>query len=116
MHSLFLDPDKWDLFVDKNGKIANCYAEYAIAQNVANACRLFIKDAYYDEERGIPHFALELKEQPSIDILKNRLRDAALEVKGVADAQVNHLTTTDRMLVCQMLIQLNDGTMINVAI
>ena len=37
MHSLFLDPDKWDLFVDKNGKIANCYAEYAIAQNVANA-------------------------------------------------------------------------------
>lgn len=116
MHSLFLDPDKWDLFVDKNGKIANCYAEYAIAQNVANACRLFTKDAYYNEDRGIPHFALELKEQPSIDILKNRLRDAALEVEGVADAKVVQLSTTDRILICIMLIQLNDGTMINVAI
>lgn len=116
MHTLFLDPDKWDLFVDKNGKIANCYAEYAIAQNVANACRLFTKDAYYNEDRGIPHFALELKEQPSIDILKNRLRDAALEVEGVADAKVVQLSTINRILICVMLLQLNDGTMINVAI
>ena len=51
-----LDPDEWDLILDDGGQIVDTAGAYGIAQNVANAVRLFTDDAYYFRDRGIPHF------------------------------------------------------------
>ena len=48
--------DDWDLHVDPAGNIPTCVTDYSIAQNVANAFRLFTQDAWFFPERGIPHF------------------------------------------------------------
>ena len=55
-HSLLLDVE-WDIQLDASGNIAVTTGDYAVAQNVSNAVRLFTNDAYYDPDRGIPHFA-----------------------------------------------------------
>ena len=56
--------DDWDLFVDTKGDLSvtdKTSKNYAIAQNVANAFRLFTNDAYYFTDEGIPHFLIELR-------------------------------------------------------
>lgn len=82
--------DKWDIYVDGNGNIATTSDEYAIAQNAANAIRLFTNDAYFDQTRGIPHFQIELgkKAAPARSTLNNRMRKAVMAVEGVQDAEV----------------------------
>ena len=52
--------DKWDIHTDENGNIAVVEDAHAIAQNCANAVRLFTNDAYFNRDRGIPHFDIEL--------------------------------------------------------
>lgn len=116
MHTLLLAPDSWDLFVDPNGNIAECYADYAVTQNVANACRLFTNDAYYDPDRGIPHFAIELKRKPALSILKTRLKEAAENVEGVGYASVNNLNIVNRQVSGQLNLLLNDGEVTNVEV
>lgn len=83
--------DKWDIFVDANGNIATSEDAYAIAQNAANAVRLFTDDAYFNRTRGIPHFDIELgeKDAPARSTLTNRIRKAVLAVEGVSDVEVN---------------------------
>ena len=44
-HTLMLDPDEWDLILDDGGQIVDTAGAYGIAQNVANAVRLFTDDA-----------------------------------------------------------------------
>lgn len=113
MHSLLLAPDQWDLFVDPNGNIAECYAEYAVAQNASNACRLFTKDAYYDPDRGIPHFAIELKEKPSVSLLKSRIKEACENVEGVNTAVVKNVNVVNRQISGQICLLLNNGAIID---
>lgn len=83
--------DKWDIHVDKNGDIALSDGNYAIAQNAANAVRLFTNDAYFNQDRGIPHYDIELGHNPisSQSVLINRIREAVLNVDGVEDAQIS---------------------------
>lgn len=113
-HSLYLDPNTWDLTLDQAGGIAVTTDAYAIAQNVANAIRLFTNDAYYNQDRGIPHFALELKAHPKISVLRARIKEAAENVAGVKNAQVQDLTVIDRNLTGDILLTLDDGTTTNV--
>ncbi len=113
MHSLLLAPDQWDLFVDPNGNIAECYAEYAIAQNASNACRLFTNDAYYDPNKGIPHFAVELKEKPSITLLKSRLKEASENVEGVSAAAIKNVNVVNRQISGQLCLLLNNGSIVD---
>lgn len=82
--------DKWDIFVNKNGDIATTSDTYAIAQNAANAVRLFTNDAYFDTQRGIPHYDIELgnKAVPNRSTLTNRIRNAVQEINGVDDVEV----------------------------
>ena len=108
--------DGWDLSVDGSGGIAVCKGDYATAQNVANAVRLFTNDAWYFPERGIPHFAIELKKRPALSVLKSRVREAALGVDGVADCAVSVLNLEDRNLTGIALLTLEDGTTANVEI
>lgn len=111
-HTLFLDA-QWDLTVDAGGNIATVSDAYAIAQNVANAVRLFTNDAYFNADRGIPHFNIELGHKPPYSILRTRILQAARVVEGVADATVT-FDRDERKLGGEILLTLTDGTTANV--
>lgn len=89
-HTLYLN-DKWDIFSAASGQIALVSGAYAIAQNAANAVRLFKNDAYLAQTRGIPHFEIELGKAPAIaaPILRTRIRETVLNVNGVTGAEVD---------------------------
>ena len=89
-HTLTLDAD-WDLQLDAAGNIMTSSGDYAVAQNVANAVRLFTNDAYYDADRGIPHFAITLGRKPSMSVFRAVVRQAALGVDGVKAADVKDI-------------------------
>lgn len=89
-HTLTLDAD-WDLSLTPDGRIATSAGDYAVAQNVANAVRLFTDDAYYDPDRGIPHFAITLGRKPSMSVFRAVVRQAALGVDGVKAADVKDI-------------------------
>lgn len=88
-HTLLLN-DSWDIFSDASGQIALTSGTYAVAQNAANAVRLFTKDAYLAQTKGIPHFDIELGKSPAIaaPILRTRIRDTVLAIDGITDAGV----------------------------
>ena len=94
-HSLLLDSD-WDIQLDASGNIAETSGDYAVAQNVANAVRLFTNDAYYDPDRGIPHFALTLGRKPVMSVFRAVVRQAALGVDGVRAAEVKDLALSQK--------------------
>lgn len=87
-HSLMLDSN-WDITLNGAGRIAQTTGKYAIAQNVANAVRLFTRDAFFDQEAGIPHFDIELGHNPPLSVLRARIKAAALAVDGVVSAVVD---------------------------
>ena len=94
-HTLLLDAD-WDLQLDGAGGIAVTTGDYAVAQNVSNAVRLFTNDAYYDPGRGIPHFALTLGRKPAMSVFRAAVRQAALGVSGVKAADVTDIQLAQR--------------------
>jgi len=94
-HSLLLDAE-WDIQLDASGNIAVTTGDYAVAQNVSNAVRLFTDDAYYDPDRGIPHFAITLGRKPSMSVFRAVVRQAALGVDGVRAAEVKDLVLAQR--------------------
>ena len=94
-HSLLLDAD-WDIQLDASGNIAETSGDYAVAQNVSNAVRLFTDDAYYDPDRGIPHFAITLGRKPSMSIFRAVVRQAALGVDGVRAVDVKDIQLAQR--------------------
>jgi len=76
--------NSWDIGLDSTGRIQLSHGDYATAQNVANECRLFTNDAFFDADRGIPYFAIALGNTPRPSVLASRLREAALLVEDVA--------------------------------
>lgn len=71
MHTLLLTDD-WDLTLDSAGDIATSTGAYSIAQNVGNAVRLFTNDAWFNPERGIPHFAIDLARMPALSVFREQ--------------------------------------------
>jgi hypothetical protein len=112
-HTLKLDDD-WDLHVDPAGNLPVVYDAYSIAQNVANAFRLFTEDAWYFPERGIAHFLVELRKEPRLNVLKSRLRQAALNVEGVKDCEISLLNIEGRDLSGMTTLTLESGEIYNV--
>jgi hypothetical protein len=110
--TLLLDTN-WDITLDTGGYIATTAGPYAIAQNVANAVRLFTDDAYFDADKGIPHFQIELGHKPPYSILRTRILKAARAVEGVADATVT-FNREERKLGGEILLTLTNGTTANV--
>ena len=92
--TLLLDK-QWDLTLDKAGRIAIAEGAYATAQNVANECRLFTNDAYFETERGIPYYLVALGRKLSPSVLRARLRDAAMLVEDVEDVTEVMLESLD---------------------
>lgn len=109
-HTLYLQPDSWDITLDSSGRIARSTQAYAIAQNVANAVRLFMGEAFFAMDEGIPHFDIELgKTRPALSVLRARMREAALNVEGVLDAQITLDDVQDRKLTGEILLTVADG-------
>ena len=114
-HTLLLDTETWDLTLDSGGNIATAQDSYGIAQNVANAVRLFTRDAYYDPERGVPHFLIDLGVTPDMSVVRSRIRRAALTVDGVTDANVEITSITDRVMGGTIALTTETGDIVDVA-
>ena len=109
-HTLYLQPDSWDITLDSSGRLARSTQAYAIAQNVANAVRLFTGEAFFAMDEGIPHFDIELgKTRPALSVLRARMREAALNVEGVLDAQITLDDVQERKLTGEILLTVADG-------
>ena len=85
--TLELRPETWDLTLDSVGRMKLAGDDYATAQNVANEARLFTDDAYFIQDQGIPHFAVELGQRFMANeaVLRAHLRRAARKVPDVLD-------------------------------
>ena len=84
-HTLALDAD-WDVHLDESGRIAVSTVAAATAQDVANECRLFTRDAYFAYDKGVPHKMVELGGKvPPKPLLRALMRRAALRVADVAE-------------------------------
>lgn len=85
--TLYLN-NHWDITLDGAGNPATAAGRYADAQNVANAIRLFTKDAYIRQTQGVPHFSLDLGIQPSASEVRAIYRETAMDVENIRDAVV----------------------------
>lgn len=83
MDTLLLDLTNWDLCVDAAGNWAVATAPYAIAQDVASACKTFQGEVYYDSTLGIFYFAKILGFNPPASLVAEALINAALTVPFV---------------------------------
>ena len=93
--------DKWDIYVDDAGNIATVTGDYAIAQNVANAERLFQGDAYFERSKGVPYLTeiFGKKVVVSQSVVINRWRKAAMGVDGVTDCEPQPVYDNDGRLI-----------------
>ena len=114
-HTLVLEDD-WDLHVDPAGNLPRAFEAYSVAQNVANAFRLFTDDAWYFPQRGIAHFLIELKKDPMLNVLKVRLKQAALAVEGVKDCSIDILNLENRELSGMATLTLEDDSQIQLTL
>ena len=69
--------------LDKNGQFAISKGTHAVAQTIANRCRLFVRDAAFNYDEGIPYFDIALGHTMKTTLLANELRRMTLEVDGV---------------------------------
>jgi len=88
--TLTLSPD-WDLTLTAAGTLSTATGDYALSQNVANTVRLFTNDAYYDPERGIPHFIVDLGQKLNPAVVRAEVQAAALAVDGVKEAALKDI-------------------------
>jgi len=88
MNTLLLDVEKWDLVTDSNGNIAMATEPYALAQDVASACRLFEGELWYDTAQGVPYWQAILGQMPPLGYLKAKYSIAALSVPDVQDPKI----------------------------
>lgn len=86
----------WDLTLDASGRIAIADGALSTAQAVANEARLFVDDAYFIQDRGIPHFAIDLGQKNNGAILRSYLNRAAISVDDVREVINIEVETIDR--------------------
>jgi hypothetical protein len=92
--TLLLTKDR-DLTLDGAGRIALTDGDRAAAQNVANEARLFTQDAYFIQDKGIPHFLVSLGRRAHTSALRACLRRAALQVSDVKEVLSVEVTDFD---------------------
>ncbi len=111
--------DNWDIQTDSIGNIATVTSAYAIAQNVANAVRLFTKDAYFNQAKGIPHFVVDIGQKylSSVALLRTRVIKSAMAINGVASCSPEFKFDKDGRLVSgDIQITLTSGETASVTI
>ena len=110
--------DDWDLTLNQNGDIATVKGLYADAQNVANAIRLFTKDAFLAQNKGVPHFDLDLARMPAFSAVRAVYRKNARAVENIRDAVINNLRVDNdtRTLNGVIIATTEDGQNVSVEI
>lgn len=83
MRTLLLDAN-WDLSVDKLGNLPLATDGYAVAQDVASACRAFQSELWYNSLFGMPYFDQILGRRPSLQFLKAQFIAVGSTVPGVS--------------------------------
>jgi len=86
MNTLLLDVGTWDLTLDANGDIAVAAAPYALAQDVASACRTVLGEVYYDDTLGVDYFGQLFGKTPPAAVFQEQFVSAALTVPNVVSA------------------------------
>lgn len=115
--TIFLRPETWDLALDVNGNIAMANAPYAIAQDVASACRMWTGEYIYNISRGVPYDQYILGKMPPRNLFISWLTHESTTVPDVSTANpILAYNSTDRSIYGQIQITLTDGTTINVNI
>jgi hypothetical protein len=109
---------KWDISLNSNGDIATTSGLYCDAQNVANAIRLFTRDAFLAQDKGVPHFALELGKMPPLSSVRNAYRKRGKEVENISDIQVDSLGVDidTRRLTGRIILTNEDGNQASVTL
>lgn len=82
--TLALNSD-WDIYLSDTGQFKEYVGNWSTAQAVANECRRFLNDTYFDYDIGVPHFDIELGQPLPEAPFRNALRNAALRVDDVAE-------------------------------
>jgi hypothetical protein len=104
MNSLTLNKDTWDICLNSYGNLSIVSGKYRVAQDVATACRLFTDEAIFQVNRGIPYLNKVLGFKPNEQIIKEHIRNMALLVPNVANAQINFYEFKDRILTGEIII------------
>lgn len=112
--SLLLALNTNDLTVDANRNIALASDPYAIAQNIATACKTFKGEVWYDDTRGIPYFQSILGQQLNAQFIRAQYIAVAESVEGVASAKFFFTLFSKRTLSGQIQATLTDGTVVSV--
>lgn len=107
--TLLLDIIQWDLVLDAKGDIALASDPYSLAQDAASAIKLFQGELWYDTTKGVPYWVSILGKFPPLQLIKNKLTDAALTVPGVVTAQCFISSTRDRVIKGQVQITDSSG-------
>src|SRR5277367_6446987 len=86
MNTILLDVGLWDLTLDAFGNIALAAEPYALAQDVASACRTVLGEVYYDTSLGVDYFGQIFGLTPPASVFQEMFVAAALTVPDVVTA------------------------------
>jgi hypothetical protein len=84
--TLLLDVGTWDLVLDAYGNMALAAAPYALAQDVASACRTVLGEVYYDVLLGVDYFGQIFGLTPPATVFQEQFVAQAELVPGVVTA------------------------------
>lgn len=87
--TLLLDVALWDLTLDASGNMALAEPPYALAQDVASACRTVLAEVYYDDTLGVDYFGLIFGLTPPTTVFQEQFIAQTLTVSGVVSATCN---------------------------
>jgi hypothetical protein len=110
LNTLLLDNLVWELVLDSNGSIALAEPPYAVAQDVASACLLFLGELWYDTTQGVPYWQQLLGQNPTTSQIAAAFNAAALTVPGVVTANTVITSIAGREVSGQVQFSTSDGT------
>lgn len=114
--TLLLD-ENWDVTLTEAGNLALAEGDYATAQNVANECRLFTRDAFFAQDDGIPWYVAQLGKPLARSVASSRMRRAASDVDGVASVEsvtIEDLDPVTRIMTGTVRMTTTEGTSVAV--
>jgi hypothetical protein len=116
--TLLLDVSLWDLTLDSNGNIALASPPYALAQDVASACRTVLGEVYYDTTLGVDFFGQIFGMTPPVSVFQEMFVAAALTVPGVVSATcvISAYSATSRRVTGQVQFADSSGATNTVSI
>lgn len=115
MKSLMLT-GQWDLALTPGGNLATVDGTARIEQDVSTYERVFQGEQWYNTAAGVPYLDREIASLPPIELVRERARRRALEVPGVAEANVELDALDQRVLTGRIKVTTSDGESVNVTI